>query len=86
MFLQFQHEWLNFSFDVRHLTSGTCDVPLGLEITPSCRLWLKKFLVLRLPIDRDVGGHGHLDDHGDGNNDGFGHTKYYTRIVVLHGQ
>ena len=46
----------------------------------------QKFLVLKLPIDRDVGGHGHVDDHGDGNHDGFGHTKYYTRIVVLHGQ
>ena len=46
MFLQFQHEWQNLSFDVRHLTSGTIDVPLGLEITPSCRLWLKNFSCL----------------------------------------
>ena len=46
----------------------------------------QKRLVLKLPMDRDVGGHGHVDDDGDCDHDGVGDTKYYTGIVVLHDQ
>ena len=46
----------------------------------------QKRVVFELPIDRNNGGHGHVDEGGDGGHDGVGDTKYYSRIVVLHGQ
>ena len=64
--MQFQHERKNLRFDFRHLTSRTCNVTFGLEITSGFRPWLKKGHALKFTVDRDVGGHGHVDEDSDG--------------------
>ena len=35
----------------------------------------QKHHVRKLPIYRDVGGHGHVDDDGDGDHDSVGDTS-----------